>query len=93
MVKVKLFANLREAANGQRVVECAVEEPVSATELLGKLADQYGEKARKLLFDKDGSVWQSIVIMRNGEMVRDREAKAIGPGDEVAILLPVAGGN
>lgn len=93
MVKVKLFANLREAANGQRVVEFAVEEPVSATELLRKLADQYGEKAEKLLFDKDGSVWQSIVIMRNGEMVRDRQARAINPGDEVAVLLPVAGGG
>jgi len=92
MVKVKLFANLREAANGQRLVECAVEGPVSTTELLQGLVDRYGEKARKLLFDKDGGVWQSIVIMRNGEMVRDREAKAIAPGDEVAVLLPVAGG-
>jgi len=92
MVKVKLFANLREVANGQRVVECAVEEPVSSSELLRKLAGQYGEKAEKLLFDRDGGVWQSIVIMRNGEMVRDREAKAIAPGDEVAVLLPVAGG-
>jgi molybdopterin converting factor small subunit len=92
MVKVKLFANLREAANGQRVVECVVDSPVSTTELLGKLVDAYGEKARQSLFDKEGGVWQSIVIMRNGEMVRDRDAQVIGPGDEIAILLPVAGG-
>ncbi|MBM3501719.1 MAG: MoaD/ThiS family protein, partial [Armatimonadetes bacterium] len=50
------------------------------------------EKAQRLLFDKQGGVWQSIVIMRNGEMVRDRDAKVITPGDEVAVLLPVAGG-
>jgi len=92
MVKVKLFANLREAANGQRVVDCAVDQPVSTTELLRTLADRYGEKAQKLLFDPQGGVSQSLVIMCNGQMVRDREAKAISPGDEVAVLLPVAGG-
>jgi len=92
MVRVKLFANLREAANGQRLVECPLDGPVSSVELLGTLAAQYGEKAQRLLFDKQGGVWQSIVIMRNGEMVRDRDAKVITPGDEVAVLLPVAGG-
>ncbi|MBM3501789.1 MAG: MoaD/ThiS family protein, partial [Armatimonadetes bacterium] len=88
MVRVKLFANLREAANGQRLVECPLDGPVSSVELLGTLAAQYGEKAQRLLFDKQGGVWQSIVIMRNGEMVRDRDAKVITPGDEVAVLLP-----
>jgi molybdopterin converting factor small subunit len=92
MVKVKLFANLREAANGQRLVECTVDGPVSTRELLRKLADQYGEKAERVLFASEGGVSPSLVIMRNGEMLRDRDAKVIGPGDEIAVLLPVAGG-
>ena len=49
MVKVKLFANLREAANGQRVVEYELGECVSATELLHGLVEKYGDKARKRL--------------------------------------------
>ena len=92
MVKVKLFANLREAANGQRIVECEVDGTVSTTELLQKLVDDYGEKAQKLLFSPEGAVWPSIVIMHNGVMLRDRDEKAITSGDEVAVLLPVAGG-
>jgi molybdopterin converting factor small subunit len=92
MVKVKLFANLREAANGQRVVEYDFAESVSPAELLQRLVDDYGDKARRLLFTPDGGVWQSIVVMRNGEMLRDRDEKTISPNDEVAILLPVAGG-
>ncbi len=92
MVKVKLFATLREAANGQRLVECAVDGPVSTTELLRKLAQTYGQRAQLLLLDGEGDVRESIVVMHNGEMVRDRDAQVIAAGDEVAILLPDAGG-
>ncbi len=92
MVQVKLFANLREAANGQRQVECDVDGPVSTTELLQKFVDDYGEKAQKLLFSPDGGVWPSIVVMHNGSMLRDRDEKTINSGDEIAVLLPVAGG-
>ncbi len=92
MVKVKLFANLREAANGQRIVEYDFPQPVSTAELLQRLIGDYGEKAQQLLLSPNGGIWQSIVVMRNGEMLRDRDEKAIAPDDEVAILLPVAGG-
>ncbi len=92
MVKVKLFANLREVAGGKRIVECDLPGPVSTTELMQRLSDEYGEKARDLLFSDDGTVRESILVMRNGQMVRDRDEKAISSGDEVAVLLPVAGG-
>lgn len=92
MVRVKLFANLREAAGGRRIVECDLPGPVSTTELMQRLSDEYGEKARNLLFGQDGAVRENILVMRNGQMVRDRDEKAISPGDEVAVLLPVAGG-
>jgi MoaD family protein len=92
MVRIKLFANLREAAGGKRVVECDLPGPVSTTELMQRLSDDYGEKTRDLLFSQDGTVRENILVMRNGQMVRDRDDKAISPGDEVAVLLPVAGG-
>ena len=92
MVKVKLLANLRDAAGGKRVIECDLSGPVSTAELLQRLSEDYGAKARELLFGQDGSVQENILVMRNGQMVRDRDEKAICPGDEVAILLPVAGG-
>jgi MoaD family protein len=92
MVRIKLFANLREAAGGKRVVECDLRGPVSTTELMQRLSDDYGEKTRDLLFSQDGTVRENILVMRNGQMVRDRDDKAISPGDEVAVLLPVAGG-
>ncbi|MGQ9730709.1 MAG: MoaD/ThiS family protein [Candidatus Zipacnadales bacterium] len=92
MVKVKLFANLREATHGQRLVECVVTDPLSATELLQQLVDRYGEPAQKLFFTADGVVRDSLVIMCNGRLIRDRDEKLIAPDDEVAILMPIAGG-
>jgi molybdopterin converting factor small subunit len=92
VAKIKLFANLREAANGQRIVEYSFPQAVSTAELLQRLVDDYGEKARRLVFCPSGGISPSIVVMRNGEMLRDRDEKAIAPDDEVAILLPVAGG-
>ena len=92
MVTVKLFANLREAAGGKRQVDCDIDGPASTAELLQHLVDAHGEQAQKLLFNPEGSVWPAIVIMHNGNMLRDRDEKAISSGDEVAVLLPVAGG-
>jgi len=92
MVKVKLFANLREAAGGRRTVECEFGGQVSSAELMQRLVEDFGENARRLLLTEDGTVRENILVMRNGEMVRDRDEKAISPGDEVAVLLPVAGG-
>lgn len=92
MVKVKLFASLRDAANGQRVVALHLDAPVSANDLLRRLVEDYGERARALLFTPDGAAGSSVVVMRNGETLHDREQKVITSGDEVAVLLPVAGG-
>ena len=92
MIKVKLFANLREAAGGRRIVECEFGGRVSATELMRRLVEDFGGKARKLLLTENGTVRENILVMRNGQMVRDRDEKTISPGDEVAVLLPVAGG-
>ncbi len=92
MVRVKLFANLRDAANGQRVVELQVDRPISAIDLFERLVDDYGEKARALLLSPSGAARPSVIVMRNGETLHGREQKVITSGDEIAVLLPVGGG-
>ena len=79
-VTVRLFAILREAV-GQDTIELAVEKPLSATEVLQKLADTYPELGR----------YQPMINFAvNGEYVsRDAQVK---DGDEIAFIPPISGG-
>jgi MoaD family protein len=79
VVKVRFFAGLREVA-GTSVLEM---EAPDVGSLLDVLSGTYGPG-----FDRIMSVGTVVV---DGETVgRDR---ALGPGDEVALLPPVSGGS
>jgi MoaD family protein len=79
VVKVRLFAGLREVA-GASVLEM---EAADVGSLLDLLSGRYGPS-----FDRIMSVGTIVV---DGQTVgRDR---ALGPGDEVALLPPVSGGS
>ena len=90
MVKVRLFAALREIA-GSKEVEVEG-EGLSIEEALEQLAARLGDKARAVLFDKQGAVQPSVLLLVNGDPAENGAATRVKSGDTVAVLLPTAGG-
>ena len=88
LVKVKLFATLREIA-GTRELDV---EAKTLGEVLEKIAEKFGEDMRKLLFDERGGANKALIFVLNGERVRARPELELGRGDVLAIFPPVAGG-
>jgi MoaD family protein len=90
VVKLRLFSALREIAGAKEV---EVEgEGLSVKEALGRFAGRYGEKARAALFDKEGELLPSVLLLVNGEAATQGGATPVGSGDTVQVLLPTAGG-
>jgi MoaD family protein len=79
MVKVRLFAALRELA-GSTEVEA---EGRTAGDVADALAERFGER-----FGKIAAVGSLVV---NGE--RAERSTPVAAGDEVALLPPVSGGR
>jgi MoaD family protein len=79
MVKVRLFAALRELAGASRLEA----EGRTAGEVVDVLAARYGER-----FEKIAAVGSLVV---NGD--RATRATVLADGDELAVLPPVSGGR
>ena len=84
MVKVKLFANFREAV-GRRELEI---KATTVKELISRIAEEY-PAVTPLLFE-NGKLRDYVHIMVNGKSAN--EDTEIGDGDVVAIFPPVSGG-
>ncbi len=89
MVKLRLFASLREVA-GSKEVEVDGDE-LSIGQALAKFAARF-EKAKDILFDKDGKLFPSVLLLVNGESAEGGEQARVKSGDVVSVLLPTAGG-
>jgi MoaD family protein len=90
VVKLRLFSALRDIAGAKEVEVDA--DGLSIKDALGKFEERYGEKARTTLFDKQGEVMASVLLLVNGEAVSHGAATAVKAGDTVQVLLPTAGG-
>jgi len=90
MITLRLFASLRDMV-GKKEVQIAREEATLA-ELLEEFAHQYGERVRGFLFDNEGNLWRSIMLLINGEPADHSAKSKVKSGDVVSILLPTAGG-
>jgi len=95
MIKVtlELMANLRSLV-GQKEVSEEIPENTTLLQFLRSLGQKYGDKFNELVLDKEGNVWEFIVVMVNDRQF-DRGTGYDAPlkeGDRVAILLPMAGG-
>lgn len=77
---VKLFAVLREIA-GQDSIEIALDQPVSANEILQQLIRDYPKLER----------YKPVISFAvNGEY--SSGDKKVGDGDELALIPPISGG-
>ena len=90
MVKLRLFATLREIA-GSKEVEIDG-DALSIKDALKRFADRFGARAAEALFDKQGELQPSVLLLVNGEAAAHGAATRVKPGDTVAVLLPTAGG-
>ena len=90
MIKMRLFSSLRDLA-GRKEVEVEG-DGISIEQALAKLAAKLGEPAKPILFDGNGSVWSSVLLLVNGDAASDGAATVVKSGDVVAVLLPTAGG-
>jgi MoaD family protein len=79
VVRVRLFASLRELADASRVEASGT----SVGEIVDALSERYGER-----FASIAAVGTFVV---NGE--RATRATPVAEGDEVALLPPVSGGR
>jgi molybdopterin converting factor small subunit len=88
-VNVKLSAVLRKATNWQETIEVTGDTPL---ECLRDLEVQF-PGIRKWIYDKAGNVLPQIQLFVNGERIyADELTKQLKSGDELMILLAIAGG-
>jgi MoaD family protein len=85
-VKVKLFANFREAA-GVKEIDIDVDRVADVLEKLGKEFPKLRE-----LFYEEGRLREYVNIMVNGRNLRGDVDYRLQDGDVVAIFPPVSGG-
>ncbi len=85
-VKVKLFANFREAA-GVKEIELEGERVEDVLDSLVERFPQLGE-----MFYEGGTLRDYVHIMVNGRNVRGDLGYSLNDGDVVAIFPPVSGG-
>ncbi len=90
MVTVRVFGALRQAIGRSEVQLPYADETVRGT-LLRLTADSDAEISG-YIFDKQGNVWRSLMLLVNDEPVEDALQQATRPGDVICLLLPVAGG-
>jgi MoaD family protein len=90
MIKLRLFSSLRDLAGAKEV---EVEgDGVTIAQALATLAARLGDAAKQILFDGNGEVWASILLLVNGDAAGDGAKTVVKSGDVVAVLLPTAGG-
>ncbi|MEM0217053.1 MAG: MoaD family protein [Candidatus Bathyarchaeia archaeon] len=86
-----MYAGLVSEITGKVSEEIEVDNSISITELLEKLASKYGQRFREIIQNyKVGRT--NILILHNGTSVRDDFDKKLNENDFVCILPMVSGG-
>jgi len=90
MVTVRVFGALRQAMGQSEVrLPCAGATVKDALVQLGQGSN--GDVA-SYIFDKQGNLWRSLMLLVNDEPVSDALCQRTNPGDVISLLLPLAGG-
>lgn len=85
-----MFSSLREIA-GSKEVEIEADR-LSVRQALERFAERFGERAKECLFDKQGQLFPSVLLLVNGEAAEGGQETQVRSGDVVSVLLPTAGG-
>ena len=92
-IGLKIFLPALPEAMGRREVEIEFDGE-TVNDLIDYLIARYGQKARKALYDSGGQLDPVVQILLNGErwVTHDRLDTVLHDGDDVAIMLMLAGG-
>jgi len=90
MITLKLFAGLRDLV-GKKEVQIE-KEAANLKEVLDDLAAQNDAKINDYLFDTEGNILQSILLLVNDQPIDKEPDVPLKSGDVLSILLPTAGG-
>ena len=61
-------------------------------EALQHFAEKHAPCAAEMLFDRQGQIWSSLILLLNEEPARDGPQTPVKAGDVVSVLMPLAGG-
>ena len=91
-IKVNFYENFRHiAGKDSEIFTCAADTTLEDF-VARLLPEKYGNQFRKLLFDEKDNIHRALLILVNGEVVKDTSSFKLSDNDEITILLPVAGG-
>jgi len=90
MVTVRVFGALRQAIGQNEVkLPCA---GATVRDVLVQLGQVSNGDVASYIFDKQGDLWRSLMLLVNDEPVSDARCQKTNPGDVITLLLPLAGG-
>ena len=89
-VTLRLYGALRQVA-GSRDVELPC-PGVTVKEALQQFAEKHVPRAAEMLFDRQGNVWSSLIVLLNEEPAEYGPQTPVKAGDVVTVLMPLAGG-
>jgi len=90
MITIRLFAGLRDIV-GKKDVQVEKSD-IALGELLDEFAKQEGDKVKEYLFDDEGKVLRSVMLLINNEPPKNALDTTVNSGQIVSVLLPTAGG-
>ena len=92
-IQVRFIATLRHVL-GVKSVDLEIPRPMKLLEVLNLLAEKYGEKFRKAIFDENGKVKSEFLILVNDAeiSVLNEINTEISDGDVITLLPTIHGG-
>jgi len=70
-------------------VECGA---TTVQEALQCFAEKHLPRAGQMLFDRQGRLWSSLIVLLNEEPASQGPETPVTAGDVVSVLVPLAGG-
>ena len=89
-ITLRLFGALRHAV-GSREVELPYRES-TLVEALREFTASHTPGVSGMIFDRQGHLWSSLILLLNEEPAADGPQTRVQPGDVVSVLMPLAGG-
>lgn len=92
-ISLKFLAKVKEAADTESL-EINIKDGETLESVLHFLNEKFGERLRNLLFSKDGSWGENLIVFVNGKNVitEDGLKTILNDGDQLIIFTPIVGG-
>jgi molybdopterin converting factor small subunit len=89
-ITLRLYGALQHAVGSKAVALSG--DDVLLGDLLRGFVSTRSERVSDMIFDKQGDVWRSVILLVNDAPASHGMQTPLRAGDTVSLLLPVAGG-